>query len=154
MLRASSGSRSSINSIEPLISANNAVTVLRSPSYGADDVSGPIRISGWAVFAGSVWAAGGGDRDVPHSPQKSSPGSLDAPHFGQRRASGPPHFAQNLRPSLLSLPHLEQRINSPFRLKSAHLQTTSDSFITVRGISPIETQGDLESSRGMVALNR
>ena len=30
--RASSGSRSSINSVEPLMSANSAVTVLRSPS--------------------------------------------------------------------------------------------------------------------------
>ncbi len=30
--RASSGSRSSISSVEPLMSANSAVTVLRSPS--------------------------------------------------------------------------------------------------------------------------
>src|SRR5215471_15486973 len=110
MARASSGSRSSISSIEPLISANSAVTVLRSPSNGAGEASGPIRISGSAVFVGSVWTAVGGDREVPHSPQKSSPGSLDAPHFGQRRASGPPHFAQNLRPTRLSRPHLEQRI--------------------------------------------
>src|SRR5215472_17856892 len=107
---ASSGSRSSISSIEPLMSANNAVTVLRSPSNDAGKASGLIRISGSAVFVGSVGTAGGGDRDVPHSPQKSSPGSLDAPHFGQRRASGPPHFAQNLRSARLSLPHLEQRI--------------------------------------------
>jgi homeodomain-containing protein len=39
------GSRSSINSIEPLISANSAVTVLRSPSSGAEAScgSGPRR---------------------------------------------------------------------------------------------------------------
>jgi hypothetical protein len=35
--RASSGSRSSISSVEPLISANSAVTVLRSPC-GIDQV--------------------------------------------------------------------------------------------------------------------
>jgi len=48
MARASSGSRSSISSIEPLISANNAVTVLRSPSIvvEASGCSGVTRIWG------------------------------------------------------------------------------------------------------------
>jgi hypothetical protein len=36
MARASSGSRSSISSIEPLMSAKSAVTVLRSPSRAAE----------------------------------------------------------------------------------------------------------------------
>ena len=45
--RASSGSRSSINSVEPLMSANSAVTVLRSPSSGSrPSCSGVTRISG------------------------------------------------------------------------------------------------------------
>jgi hypothetical protein len=95
------------------MSANSAVTVLRSPSNGAREASMLIRISGSAFFVGSVWTAGDGERDVPHSPQKSSPGSLAAPHFGQGRASGVPHFAQNLRPCRLSLPHIEQRISCP-----------------------------------------
>jgi len=45
--RASSGSRSSISSIDPLMSANNAVTVLRSPSSRSPaGCSGAMRISG------------------------------------------------------------------------------------------------------------
>jgi hypothetical protein len=37
-------------------------------------------------------------------------GSFEAPHSGHKRASGAAHFAQNLRPSRLSLLHCEQRI--------------------------------------------
>jgi hypothetical protein len=37
---------------------------------------------------------------------------FEAPHCGHKRASGAAHFAQNLRPSRLSLPHFEQRIGS------------------------------------------
>ena len=43
--RASSGSRSSISSIEPLMSANSAVTVLRSPSSASAAASGFTRIA-------------------------------------------------------------------------------------------------------------
>jgi hypothetical protein len=92
-----------------LISANSAVTVLRSPSSDADEASDVIRIAGSAAFAGSVWAAGDRVSDAPQSPQKSSPVSFGAPHFGQERASAPPHFEQNLRPSRLSVPHFAQR---------------------------------------------
>jgi hypothetical protein len=94
------------------MSANSAVTVLRSPSSDADEASDAIRIAGsaaFAVFAGSAWAADDGVSDAPQSPQKSSPGSFAAPHFGQERASAPPHFEQNLRPSRLSVPHFAQR---------------------------------------------
>src|SRR4029077_3008569 len=109
--RASSGSRSRINSVEPLMSANSAVTVLRSPSI-AVDASDAIRIAGSAAFAGSVWAADEGVSDAPQSPQKSSPGSFGAPHFAQERANAPPHFEQNLRPSRLSVPHFAQRTST------------------------------------------
>jgi hypothetical protein len=91
------------------MSANSAVTVLRSPSSDADEASDAIRIAGSAAFAGSVWAVGDGVSDAPQSPQKSSPGSFGAPHLGQERASAPPHFEQNLRPSRLSEPHFAQR---------------------------------------------
>ena len=90
------------------MSANSAVTVLRSPSSDADETSDAMRIAGSAAFAGSVWAAGDGVSDAPQSPQKSSPGSFAAPHCGQERASAPPHFEQNLRPSRLSVPHFAQ----------------------------------------------
>jgi len=36
---------------------------------------------------------------------------LEPPHFGQLRVSATPQFAQNLRPSRLSLLHFEQRIS-------------------------------------------
>src|SRR5215471_4552471 len=103
--RASSGSRSSINSIEPLISANSAVTVLRSPSSESDGAPDAILIAESTALAGSKRAADDDDSDVPHSPQKSSTGSFAAPHFEQERASAPRHFEQNLRPSRLSAPH-------------------------------------------------
>jgi hypothetical protein len=41
--RASSGSRSRISSVEPLMSANNAVTVLRSPSSVGEASSATTR---------------------------------------------------------------------------------------------------------------
>ena len=44
MARASSGSRSSISSIDPLMSANRAVTVLRSPSSEVSEISALTRI--------------------------------------------------------------------------------------------------------------
>src|SRR5262249_1008206 len=109
MARASSGSRSSINSIEPLMSANNAVTVLRSPSrFLGRDVSA-IRTSGSLDFLTSAdW---GVPNAAPHSPQNFSPDSFVAPHRGHFEASVSPHSAQNFRPSRLSVPHFEQRIN-------------------------------------------
>src|SRR5262249_35868028 len=101
------GSRSSIKSIEPFMSANNAVTVLRSPS----------RLSGAGASAIRIWGpgflgAGAGDapRTAPHSPQNLSPASFDAPQLAHLAASGDPHCAQNLRPSRLSAPHFEQRM--------------------------------------------
>jgi len=128
MARASSGSRSSISSIEPLMSAKSTVTILRSPwiasPAGCSDVT---RIAGALGFGaeclGAMAGAAVSIRAAPHSPQKSSPGSFEALHCGQRRASGPPHFAQNFRPcqesseshpSRLSAPQFEQRMKFPF----------------------------------------
>jgi hypothetical protein len=91
------------------MSANSAVTVLRSPSIGADEASDAIRIAGSAAFAGSVCTAGEGVSDAPQSPQNFSPGSFDAPHRGHFEASGAPHSPQNLRPSRLSELHFAQR---------------------------------------------
>src|SRR5712664_1982740 len=113
--RASSGSRSSINSIEPLISANSAVTVLRSPS-GMSDVSrsaGVIWISGAAGFvAGGLaeTACPFPASAAPHSPQNFSAGSFSAPHDAHRAFRGAPHSAQNFRPSRFSAAQFEQRI--------------------------------------------
>src|SRR5215471_3096951 len=116
MARASSGSRSSINSIEPLISANNAVTVLRSPSAMAvplvcpaftrmsDAIEEDVSDSAVTFSARSI---------VPQSPQKRLPGGFSPPHFGQRLVNGAPQSPQNFLSAGLSLPHFEQRIGSP-----------------------------------------
>ena len=60
-----------------------------------------------------------------HSPQKSSPGSFEAPHCGHTRASGAAHFAQNLRPSRLSAPHFAQFI-------ATHLSSSSSALASFR----------------------
>src|SRR6516225_9998342 len=112
MALASSGSRSSISSIEPLMSANSAVTVLRSPSTTAEEACSVIKIS--AACGGSA-----GEREaelllqgavlveseLPQSLQKRLPEGLSAPHFGQCCASGEPQSPQNFLPPGLSRPH-------------------------------------------------
>jgi hypothetical protein len=107
--RASSGLSSSISAVEPLISANNAVTVLRSPSSFSGAGESATRIAASLEF---FEAAGGCPSAAAHSPQNSSLGSFVAPHWGHARAGGAAHFPQNLRPSRLSLPHLAQRIRA------------------------------------------
>src|SRR5713101_662195 len=114
--RASSGSSSSINSVEPLISANSAVTVLRSPASAAEASihSAVIGVSGvLRGDAGECSPALLAERAVPQSPQKPLPGGFSAPHLGQGFASGVPQSPQNFLSAGLSLPHFEQRIGSP-----------------------------------------
>src|SRR6266851_9547318 len=94
--RAASGSRSSISSVDPLMSANRAVTVLRSPSIAADAApsaatvicdSGEETIVEVATFAGPI--------AVPHFLQNRAPGLTDALHAGQINSSFAPHPSQN-----------------------------------------------------------
>jgi hypothetical protein len=70
MARASLGSRSSISSIEPLMSAKSAVTVLRSPSRLSLTVLSIRRIDESFGFLGE--AAADRPSDVPHSSQTYS----------------------------------------------------------------------------------
>src|ERR1700730_14754290 len=115
MTRASSGSRSSISSVEPLMSANSAVTVLRSPSIVAEGscCSRVTRILGAVDAAcGELVAAGAARpaRAAPPSSQNADDGAFSPPHFGQRLDSGLPHAAQNFLLVVLSVAHLVQRI--------------------------------------------
>src|SRR5215467_3307448 len=115
MARASSGSRSSINSIEPLMSTNNAVTVLRSPSIAGKALacSGVKRISFAVEDAIADESKPGREiaaSAVPQSAQNLALAEVWASHCGQRIASGLPHSAQNRLPDKLSAPHFEQRI--------------------------------------------
>src|SRR4051812_26481692 len=112
--RATSGSRSRISSVEPLISANRAVTVLRSPSFVVEaSCSGVTLITGAIDTAGKPIAeeAALPDSAVPQSSQNADEGAFSAPHFGQLRDSGVPHAAQNFLLVVLSVPHFEQRIS-------------------------------------------
>src|SRR6516162_1427696 len=117
MARASSGSRSSISSIEPLMSANRAVTVLRSPSVMGEesDCSASTRTligdsdDGEVRAGASVLLA----RVAPHLPQKFDAGGFSVPHFAHGVVSAFPHCTQKLLPGGLSVPHFEQRIGFP-----------------------------------------
>jgi len=117
MARASSGSRSSIRSIDPLMSANSIVTVLRSPSNSADGWSAAF----WLIDPGNSALVMGrrGDaapaddfRGDAHSPQKRAAGEFSNPHFAQCCLNGAAHCSQNLSPSGFSAPHFAQRTRS------------------------------------------
>src|SRR3984893_2578510 len=105
ILRASSGSRSSSSSIEPLRSAKSTVTCLRSPSMARFDV----RILSTRCFG--VYASGEANRDAapaaacPHCGQKFAAGGTSLPHDGQRADSRAPHRPQNLAAGGLSCRH-------------------------------------------------
>src|SRR5262249_42694693 len=97
-------------------SQNRTVRWRRSPNGGVDSSARsapppvPIALDG---IGGEGTPASSLKSAKPQTPQKASPGSFDAPHFGHNHTSGPPHLAQNLRPSRLSAPHFEQRIAVP-----------------------------------------
>ena len=131
MVRASSGSRFSISSIEPLMSANRAVTILRSPSGRAlvdgrsvaasacspSTIPGDSTVCGRAVpvtARGLVRVSG-----AAHSSQYFAPGRLPVPHCGQLTGMGAAHSLQNFAPARFSAPQFEQCIavaRSQFRI--------------------------------------
>src|SRR5713101_3269472 len=113
MARASSGSRCRINSVEPLMSANNAVTVLRSPSTASEICrSGAIRTPPSAPAANGLPSSTPTSlpSSRPQSAQNFEPGAFSELQFEQRFDSGLPHSAQNFLPGIPSVPHFEQRI--------------------------------------------
>src|SRR5579864_7953058 len=114
--RASSGSRSRISSVEPLISANNAVTVLRSPSIASEEVLSGVMPTLEAEPCGvevATPACAPFVSGAPHMPQKSDVGGFSALHFAQGLVRALPHFAQKLLVDGLLVPHFEQRIDAP-----------------------------------------
>src|SRR6266404_4587242 len=114
--RASSGSRSRISSVEPLMSANSAVTVLRSPSIASGELlSGATRTLEASPSGDKVAPAAAAPfvSGAPHLPQKSDVVGLSVLHFAQSLVSAFPHFAQKLLADGLLVPHFEQRIDAP-----------------------------------------
>src|SRR5216683_1250568 len=113
MARASSGSRSRIISVESLISANSAVTVLRSPSIVSEVCrSGALRTRQAASAADGLPPSTPTSlpSTLPQSAQNFAPGVLSELQFEQRFENGLPHSAQNFLPGIPSVPHFEQRI--------------------------------------------
>src|SRR5260370_40978473 len=96
MARASSGSRSRINSVEPLIFANSAVTVLRSPSIASDAAPSAATMT-CDLGEATVVEAAAFVRPiaVPHFLQNRAPGLTDALHAGQLNSSFVTHPSQN-----------------------------------------------------------
>ena len=97
------------------MSANNAVTVLRSPSVAAEAsiCSAVTRIPGvfgLAAVAPEMFVEAALVRAAPQSAQKRAPSAVSEPHFGQRRLSVAPQRMQNLLPAAVSKSQLEQRI--------------------------------------------
>src|ERR1700683_1555001 len=112
--RACSGSMPSIRSIEPLISANSAVTVLRSPSGScASSTAGRSVRVGRLVgpdAGNGVLAEEAAPTRAPHWIQNFALGGFSAPHDTHRDSSAAPHSAQNFAFAALSVSHFEHRI--------------------------------------------
>src|SRR6266851_524102 len=115
--RASSGSRSRIIAVESLISANSAVTVLRSPSIvrAPSGCSGATRASNAASDVDGVAPkeTALSMSGAPHLPQKLEDGGFSALHFAHNLSSAFPHCAQKLLPEGLFVPHFVQRTGVP-----------------------------------------
>src|SRR5215813_7258210 len=111
--RASSGSRSCWSSVEPLMSANSAVTVLRSPSrFSAADVS-VTRMGVSFIFSAGAATVASAPNAAPQESQNFASVRFSAPHEAHLGENLPPHLSQKRAPSRLSAPHLEQRIADP-----------------------------------------
>src|SRR5215469_13668607 len=99
--RACSGSRSCWSSVEPLISAKSAVTVLRSPSRCSGAVVSAIRIG---PSEDSLTDAGADAAiAVPHFLQNRAPELTAALHAGQTSSSFDPPCSQNVASGGLSV---------------------------------------------------
>ncbi len=74
------------------MSANSAVTVLRSPSSAASGSSGVTRTPGAVSAGGGIAGAAAGELiAAPQAAQKFAPTGLSAPHRGQAGVSRFPH---------------------------------------------------------------
>src|SRR5260370_20030255 len=116
--RASSGSMSSMRSIDPLMSANSAVTVLRSPSSCAPSTTVGTRTEDCKGSLVSKDSEGGGAIGFEPSRQNFARGGFSLPHELHRRANGDAHSMQNLAPAGFSAPHFEQRMVDTFRRRT------------------------------------
>src|SRR5215469_7329625 len=102
------------------MSANSAVTVLRSPSRFSDAGASVTRI--WLsrdFFAGAV--AAGTPSGPPHWPQNLAAGAFSKPQAAQGVLNGAPHSLQNFNPSGFSVLHFVHSIY-PFPLRAQFVE--------------------------------
>src|SRR3984893_4519074 len=111
MARASSGSRSRSSSVEPLMSANSAVTVLRSPSATLATAASSAARTGGADGGRIVDFVVAGVRGAAHLPQNRAAGEFSNPHCEHRELNGAAHCSQNLSPAGFSAPQFEQSMS-------------------------------------------
>ncbi len=109
--RASSGSRSCSSSVEPLMSANSAVTVLRSPSIFSAAASSTRIADSFACFGEAPLAVP--PIAVPQESQNFASSRFSAPHDEHVGESRAPHLSQNFALSRLFVSQFEQRIAPP-----------------------------------------
>jgi hypothetical protein len=103
-----------MRSIDPLMPANSAGTVLRSPSSADAEFSAATRSSGTeipGIF--EVASVADGVNDEPHLLQNLALGAFSTPDFVQLSSSCDPHSLQNLSPSGFSNVHRWRRMQSP-----------------------------------------
>jgi len=105
------------------MSANSAVTVLRSPSGISSD--SPVIRTGLTAVELAGFASVREDlafKGTPHSLQNFEPVLFDAPHEPQRNGRGEPHSLQNFAVSGFSVPQLLHRIEltQAIRLLASH----------------------------------
>jgi hypothetical protein len=106
-----------------LMSANSAVTVLRSPSAASADASAGGMTRTADADSTGVDSGAAALSDVPQSEQNFAPDGLSEPHFEHRFDNGLPHSAQNFLPALLSVPQFVQRIGLSYR-ENTHFCST------------------------------
>jgi hypothetical protein len=92
------------------MSANSAVTVLRSPSRDSGEGTSVVQIWGVSDFFSEGVAVF--PKAAPQSSQNFADGKLSPPQLAQRLESRLPHSGQNFLPVVLSVPHLEQSIKT------------------------------------------
>ena len=102
------------------MSANSAVTVLRSPSiFSLAGVSTTRICESFDFFTEAAEAT---PSEAPQSSQNLAVAELSAPHLVHRFDIGLPHSGQNFLPDVLSVPHLEQCIEPPVRASTTHIR--------------------------------
>src|SRR5262249_47992538 len=82
-----------------------------SGGVGASADAGPVAITGLSWWAADFVSAAARAREAAQAWQNFARARLNAPHDGHGIGSGAEHSSQNLAPSRLSEPQLEQRID-------------------------------------------